>query len=127
MSPVDLLYTKEHEWIRVTDDIGVVGITDHAQKELGEVVYIELPKVGVSLKAAQTFGNVESVKAVSELFTPVSGVVVEINEEMGNAPEVLNEDPYGKGWLMKIRLSDASETKDLMSNEEYDAYTASGE
>ena len=127
MSPVDLLYTKEHEWIRVTDDIGVVGITDHAQKELGEVVYIELPKAGARLKAAQTFGNVESVKAVSELFTPVSGVVVEINEEMGNAPEVLNEDPYGKGWLMKIRLSDASETKDLMSNEEYDEYTASGE
>jgi glycine cleavage system H protein len=85
MSPVDLLYTKEHEWIRIDGETGVVGITDHAQKELGEVVYIELPKVGDKVKAGQTFGSVESVKAVSELFTPVSGEVVEINEEIGNA------------------------------------------
>ena len=125
MSPVDLLYTKEHEWIRVDGETGVVGITDHAQKELGEVVYIELPKVGDKVKAGQTFGSVESVKAVSELFTPVSGEVVEINEEIGNAPEILNEDSYGQGWLIKILLADPSETADLMSNEEYDEYTAS--
>ena len=125
MSPVDLLYTKEHEWIRVDGETGVVGITDHAQKELGEVVYIELPKVGDKVKAGQTFGSVESVKAVSELFTPVSGEIVEINEEIGNAPEILNEDSYGQGWLIKILLADPSETADLMSNEEYDEYTAS--
>ena len=125
MSPVDLLYTKEHEWIRVDGETGVVGITDHAQKELGEVVYIELPKVGDKVKAGQTFGSVESVKAVSELFTPVSGEVVEINEEIGNAPEILNEDSYGQGWLIRILLADPSETADLMSNEEYDEYTAS--
>lgn len=125
MSPVDLLYTKEHEWIRVDGETGVVGITDHAQKELGEVVYIELPKVGDKVKAGQTFGSVESVKAVSELFTPVSGEVVEINEEIGNTPEILNEDSYGQGWLIKILLADPSETGDLMSNEEYDEYTAS--
>jgi len=124
MSPDDLLYTKEHEWVRITADAGIVGITDHAQKELGEVVYIELPKVGDKFKAGQTFGNVESVKAVSELFTPVSGEVIEINEDVGNAPETVNEDPYGKGWLIKIRLLDSSETTDLMSNEEYDEYTA---
>jgi glycine cleavage system H protein len=125
MSPVDLLYTKEHEWIRIDGETGVVGITDHAQKELGEVVYIELPKVGDKVKAGQTFGSVESVKAVSELFTPVSGEVVEINEEIGNAPEILNEDSYGQGWLIRILLADPSETADLMSNEEYDEYTAS--
>ena len=124
MSPDDLLYTKEHEWIRVDGETGAVGITDHAQKELGEVVYVELPKVGDKVKAGQTFGNVESVKAVSELFTPVSGEVIEINEEIGNAPEMFNEDPYGKGWLIRILLADPSETADLMSNEEYDEYTA---
>ena len=125
MNPDDLLYTKEHEWIRITGETGIVGITDHAQKELGEVVYVELPKVGDKFDAGQTFGSVESVKAVSELFTPVSGEIVEINEEIGNAPEILNEDSYGQGWLIKILLADPSETADLMSNEEYDEYTAS--
>ena len=124
MSPDDLLYTKEHEWIRITGEAGVVGITDHAQKELGEVVYVELPKVGDKLNAGQTFGSVESVKAVSELFTPVSGEVLEINDEVGNAPEMVNEDPYGKGWLIRIQLRDPSQTADLMSNEEYDEYTS---
>ena len=124
MSPDDLLYTKEHEWIRITGEAGVVGITDHAQKELGEVVYVELPKVGDTLNAGQTFGSVESVKAVSELFTPVSGEVLEINDEVGNAPEMVNEDPYGKGWLIRIQLRDPSQTADLMSNEEYDEYTS---
>ena len=124
MSPDDLLYTKEHEWIRITGETGVVGITDHAQKELGEVVYVELPKVGDRLDAGQTFGSVESVKAVSELFTPVSGEILETNDEVGNSPEMVNEDPYGKGWLIRIQLRDPSQTADLMSNEEYDEYTS---
>ena len=125
MSPDDLLYTKEHEWIRVSGETGTVGITGHAQESLGEVVYIELPKTGEKFQTGQSFGNVESVKAVSELFIPVSGEVLEINEEVGNAPETLNEDPYGKGWLIRIRLLDPAETADLMSSEEYDEYTAS--
>lgn len=123
MNPDDLLYTKEHEWIRVSDNIGTVGITDFATKELGEVVYVELPKVGDKFKAGDAFGNVESVKAVSELFLPCAGEVIEVNEDLGNAPELLNEDPYGKAWLLTIRMKDPSETTDLMSAEEYDEYT----
>lgn len=123
MSPDDLLYTKEHEWLRLAEEAGTVGITHHAQKELGEVVYVELPKVGDKFDSGDTFGNIESVKAVSELFIPVSGEVVEVNEDLGSAPEQVNEDPYGKGWLIRIRLRDQSETADLMSAEEYDEYT----
>jgi glycine cleavage system H protein len=127
MSPDDLLYTKEHEWIRVSGNVGTVGITLFATKELGEVVYVELPKVGDKFKTGDAFGNVESVKAVSELFLPVSGEVTSVNEDLGNAPEILNEDPYGKGWLIEIRLKDPGETSDLMSAEEYDEYTKSEE
>jgi glycine cleavage system H protein len=123
MNPDDLLYTKEHEWIRMSDNVGTVGITDFATKELGEVVYVELPKVGDKFKAGDAFGNVESVKAVSELFLPCTGEVIEVNEDLGNSPELLNEDPYGKAWLVQIRLKDPSETADLMSAEEYDEYT----
>ena len=97
MTPEDLLFTKEHEWLRIDGSVGTVGISDHAQKELGEIVYVELPKAGTSYASGETFGNVESVKAVSELFIPVSGEVVEINEELGSAPEKINEDPYGTG------------------------------
>ncbi len=127
MSPDDLLYTKEHEWIRVSDNTGTVGITDFATKELGEVVYVELPKVGDKFKTGDAFGNVESVKAVSELFLPCTGEVIEVNEDLGNAPEILNEDPYNKGWLIQIRLKDPSETTELMSAEEYDEYTKNEE
>jgi glycine cleavage system H protein len=127
MSPDDLLYTKEHEWIRVSDNTGTVGITDFATKELGEVVYVELPKVGDKFKAGDAFGNVESVKAVSELFLPCAGEVIDVNEDLGNAPEILNEDPYTKGWLIQIRLKDPAETADLMSAEEYDEYIKSEE
>jgi len=127
MTPDDLLYTKEHEWIRVADNIGTVGITDFATKELGEVVYVELPKVGDKFKAGDAFGNVESVKAVSELFLPCAGEVIDVNEELGNAPELLNEDPYAKAWLIQIRMKDPSETSDLMSAEEYEEYTKSEE
>jgi glycine cleavage system H protein len=125
MSPDDLLYTKEHEWIRVEDGGGVVGLTDHAQRELGDVVYIEMPKVGDRFVAGKVFGTVESVKAVSELFMPVSAEVVETNDDLDNAPEMLNTDPYGEGWLLRIRMLDPSETADLMSNEEYEEYVAS--
>ena len=127
MNPDDLLYTKEHEWIRVSDNTGTVGITDFATKELGEVVYVELPKVGDKFRAGDAFGNVESVKAVSELFIPCTGEVIDVNEDLGNAPEILNEDPYTKGWLIQIRLNDPSETTDLMSAEEYDEYTKNEE
>ena len=127
MSPGDLLYAKEHEWLRLAEETGIVGITHHAQKELGEVVYVELPRVGDKFDSGRTFGNIESVKAVSELFIPVSGEVIEINEDLGSAPEQINEDPYGKGWLIRIRLNDTSETGDLMSAEEYDEYTKAEE
>jgi len=124
MTPDDLLFTKEHEWLRIADDTGSIGISDHAQKELGEIVYIELPKPGMKFNSGESFGSVESVKAVSELFIPVSGEVTEINEELGAAPEKINEDPYGAGWMIRVRLLNQAETADLMSAEEYDEYTA---
>jgi glycine cleavage system H protein len=127
MSREDLLFSKEHEWLRIDGETGTVGITDHAQKELGDIVYIELPKVGVKFDSGETFGSVESVKAVSELFIPVSGEILEINEDLGSAPEIINEDPYGKGWMIRIRLGDKTETADLMSSEEYDEYTSEKE
>ena len=123
MTPDDLLFTKEHEWLRIADDTASIGISDHAQKELGEIVYIELPKPGMKFNSGESFGSVESVKAVSELFIPVSGEVIEINEELGAAPEKINEDPYGAGWMIRVRLLNQAETADLMSSEEYDEYT----
>lgn len=123
MTPTDLLFTKEHEWLRIDGDLGTVGISDHAQKELGDVVYVELPKVGDKFDSGGAFGSVESVKAVSELFLPVAGEVVEINDELGSAPERINADPYGVGWMVRIRLTDKNETADLMSVEEYDEFT----
>jgi glycine cleavage system H protein len=122
MTPEDLLFSKEHEWLRIVESIGTIGISDHAQKELGEIVYVELPKVGTKFDNGETFGNVESVKAVSELFMPASGEVVEINEELGAAPEKINEDPYGEGWMIRVRLANTEDTADLMSAEEYDDY-----
>ena len=123
MTPTDLLFTKEHEWLRIDGEIGTIGITDHAQQELGDVVYVELPKPGTSFDSGATFGSIESVKAVSELFMPVSGEVVEVNEELGSAPERINADPYGVGWMLRVRLRDKNETKGLMSAKEYDELT----
>lgn len=123
MTPTDLLFTKEHEWLRIEGEIGTIGITNHAQQELGDVVYIELPKPGTSFDSGETFGSVESVKAVSELFIPVSGEVVEVNEELRSAPERINADPYGVGWMLRVRLRDMNETKGLMSAREYDELT----
>ncbi|PYS25666.1 MAG: glycine cleavage system protein GcvH [Acidobacteria bacterium] len=123
MTPEDLLYTKEHEWLRLADGTGTIGITDHAQKELGEVVYVELPKVGDTFDAGQTFGSVESVKAVSELFIPVSAEVVEVNPALADSPEKINEDPYGQGWMIRVRLRDKNEARGLMSARDYEEYT----
>jgi glycine cleavage system H protein len=115
--PGELQYTKSHEWIRLEDDIATVGITDHAQDELGDVVFIELPEQGASFGAGDSFGTVESVKAVSDLYAPVGGEVVEVNETLSDTPEKINEEPYGGGWMIRLRVS---EEADLLSAEEYE-------
>ena len=117
--PEDCLYTRQHEWVRYQDGIVTVGITDHAQKELGDVVFVELPKVGDTFDTNETFANVESVKAVSELFCPAAGDIIEVNEELTDAPQHVNDDPYGDGWFVKIKLKDPKELDDLLSSEEY--------
>jgi glycine cleavage system H protein len=122
MYPSNFRYTKEHEWVRVEGGIGVVGITDHAQKELGDIVYVDLPKVGARLEQGKTLGSVESVKAVSDIFVPVSGEVAEINEILATTPEKLNEDPHGAAWLVKIKLSAPDEVNRLLSAEDYQKY-----
>src|SRR5881394_1111537 len=123
MTPEDSRYAKSHEYVHVEGDTGTVGITDYAQKELGDVVFVELPQVGTQLDAGDELGSIESVKAVSELFSPVSGEVVEVNEALADKPELVNTDPYGDGWMVKIRLTDASEMNELLMNaEEYEEY-----
>ena len=115
--PDDLQYTKSHEWVRAEDGTVTIGITDHAQEELGDVVFVELPEVGDTIGAGDSFGTVESVKAVSDLYTPVGGEVVEVNSSLEDAPEKINDDPYGDGWIVKLRTS---EEADLLSSEEYE-------
>lgn len=127
MYPANYHYTKEHEWVRVEGGIGVIGITDHAQKELGDIVYVDLPKPGTHLEKGKTLGSVESVKAVSDIFAPVSGEVTEINPLLATAPEKLNEDPHGEAWLVKIKLSSPDEIKDLLSAEKYQEYVGAEE
>src|SRR5215831_15768345 len=122
MYPENFKYTKEHEWVNVEGDTGTIGITDHAQKELGDIVYVDLPKTGSMTEKGKTIGSVGSVKAVSDIYSPVSGEVVAVNELLATAPEKLNEDPHGAAWLVKIRLSAADEIKDLLSAAEYQAY-----
>ena len=124
MNPEGLLYSRDHEWIGITGDTGTVGITLHAQEALGDVVYIELPAVGDKFDAHKSFGSVESVKAVSELFMPVSGEVIEVNSSIKDKPDTLNSDPYGKGWLIRIRIANPAETADLLSAQAYDKYVA---
>ena len=121
-APDDLLYSKEHEWILKENDVATLGITDHAQKELGDVVFAELPEVGATFNANDAFGSVESVKAVSEVYMPVSGEVVETNESLLDAPEKINDDPYGEGWIIRIRLTNPAELEALMSSQEYAKY-----
>ena len=120
--PANYQYTKEHEWVFVEGAGGTIGITDHAQHELGDIVFVDLPKVGTTITKGQTFGSVESVKAVSDIYAPVSGEVTEINEVLSKAPEKLNEDPHGAAWLIKVKLANASEAKDLLSAADYEKY-----
>ncbi|HEX3554723.1 MAG TPA: glycine cleavage system protein GcvH [Thermoanaerobaculia bacterium] len=127
MYPSENLYSREHEWIHVEDDICVLGITEFAQAELGEVVFVELPEVGQVFDSGDELGTIESVKAVAEVYTPVAGEVVEVNEAVTDDPELLNEDPHGEGWLIKLRFSSASDLKDLMNAEQYEEYVKSGE
>ena len=122
MYPENYSYTKEHEWVSVTGDTGTIGITDHAQKELGDIVYVDLPKVGLALTAHATFGSVESVKAVSDIYSPISGEVLEVNTLLATKPEKLNEDPHGEAWLVKVKLTSPDEVKGLMTLADYLKY-----
>jgi len=121
--PSSLKYTKDDEWLKIEGDTGVVGITDYAQNALGDIVFVELPKVGAEVSAGKPFGTVESVKAVSELFAPANGTVSAINEELANAPEKVNQDPYG-AWMIKIKLKDTGEAGKLMSSADYEKYAS---
>jgi len=120
--PEDLRYTKEHEWVRIEGGVGTIGITDHAQKELGDIVYVDLPKVGAHIEQGKSLGSVESVKAVSDIYSPVSGEVTEVNNSLAQAPEKLNQDPHGAAWLVKLRMSAPDEAKGLLSAADYQAY-----
>jgi glycine cleavage system H protein len=120
--PAGLRYTKEHEWIRVEGNQAYVGITDYAQQELGDVVYVELPQAGGPVRYMEPFGVVESVKAVSDLFAPVTGAVKQVNEELFNRPELVNNDPYGQGWMLLVEVGDPSQLETLMTAEQYEAY-----
>ena len=121
-TPEDNRYAKSHEYVHVEGETGTVGITDYAQKELGDVVFVELPQVGSQLEMGDELGSIESVKAVSELFSPVSGEVVEVNEALAEKPELVNTDPYGDGWMIKVRLSEPDEVDELMTAEDYEEY-----
>jgi glycine cleavage system H protein len=121
--PEDLHYSKDHEWLRVDGDIATIGITDYAQNSLGDVVYVELPKAGDEFAAHESFGSVESVKAVSELFTPVSGKVVEANPTLQDEPEKVNEDPYGDAWMIRVKMSKPGEVDSLLTPAEYEDFT----
>src|SRR5229473_2957444 len=123
MTPEDSRYAKSHEYIHVEGGVGTIGITDYAQKELGDVVFVELPQVGTQLEAGDELGSIESVKAVSDLFAPVGGEVVEVNERLTEKPELVNSDPYGDGWMVRIKITDPTEVDELlMTAEEYDEY-----
>ena len=122
MYPENYRYTKEHEWVLVEGDTGTVGITDHAQEELGDIVYVDLPKVGAAIEQGKSLGSVESVKAVSDIYCPVSGEVTEINSTLADKPESLNSDPHGAAWLVKLKLSDPAQAQSLMTAAEYQAY-----
>jgi glycine cleavage system H protein len=123
MTPEDNRYARSHEYIHLEgEDAGIVGITDYAQKELGDVVYVDLPRIGAQVEVGDQFGSIESVKAVSELFAPVSGEVVEINEVLADKPDLVNTDPYGDGWMIRIKVSDPTEIEELMTAEDYEDY-----
>jgi len=117
--PSNLKYTKDHEWISIDGEIATVGITDFAQKELGDIVYVEVETLDQTLEKDEVFGTVEAVKTVSDLFLPISGEIIEFNEDLESTPETVNSDPYGKGWMVKVKFSDASQIEELLSSEEY--------
>ena len=119
--PENLLYTKDHEWLRIEGNTGYVGVTDFAQGELGDIVFIEIETVGETLSKEEVFGTIEAVKTVSDMFMPVSGEILELNPAIEESPEVVNKDPYGKGWMIKIKMTDPSEVKDLLTPEQYKA------
>jgi glycine cleavage system H protein len=121
-TPEELNYTKDHEWVRIKGNQATVGITDHAQNQLGDVVYVELPKVGEKFEATEPFGSVESVKAVSEVYMPLSGSVIEINESLNDSPEFVNEDPYGEGWMVVVSIDNPSQIDGLLNAAEYEDY-----
>jgi glycine cleavage system H protein len=126
-TPKNLKYSKEHEWLIVQGDVATLGVTDHAQSELGDITFIELPEVGRKVEAGEDVAGIESVKAFSEVFSPVAGQVVEINETLSDKPETVNADPYGAGWIVKMKITDATGLKNLMTSDEYDAYLAEEE
>jgi len=119
--PEELKYTKDHEWARVDGNTVVVGITDYAQSELGDIVYVELPEVGTQVTQGESFGTIEAVKAVSDLYAPVSGEVIEVNVKLNDSPELVNQDPYGEGWMIKIQISNPAELDDLLDKAQYEA------
>jgi len=120
--PQELRYTKEHEWVLLEDGVAIIGVTDFAQAELGDIVYVELPAVGTELRAMDAFGNVESVKSVSDLYSPIAGVVADINTRLGESPEVVNSDPYGEGWMVRLEPKDVAEIEQLLTADEYSDY-----
>lgn len=126
MYPTEYRYTREHEWVKIEDDVCILGITDFAQKELGEVVFVELPEVGQVFDTGGEIGTIESVKAVAEVYTPVAGEILEINESLADDPQTLNEDPHGDGWLVKIKFSASSDFDELMDAEAYETFTHEG-
>jgi len=117
--PKDLKYTKDHEWVKIEGDVATIGITEYAQGELGDIVYVDVDTIGETLDAEETFGSVEAVKTVSDLFMPVAGEVLEFNESLEDEPESVNDDPYGKGWMVKVKISDASSVEALLSSDAY--------
>ena len=124
--PSDRVYSKEHEWVVVDGDVATIGISDFAQDQLGEVVYVDMPSEGDSLNAGDSFGEIESVKSVSELFAPISGEIIAVNASLDDSPETVNSDPHGEGWMIKVRFEDASELDALLSAEDYDAFITEG-
>ena len=122
MTPKDLKYSKEHEWVRFEGDEALIGITDYAQEELGDITFVEVPAVGTKVKQMDVFSTIESVKAASDIFAPLSGEVIEVNKILEDNPEVINESPYEKGWICRIRVTDVNESKNMLSAEEYEAY-----
>jgi glycine cleavage system H protein len=122
MYPDRFYYTRDHEWLELKGDMATVGITDFAQKQLGDVVYVELPEVGTHLQAHQTIGTIESVKAVSEVFSPVSGDVVEVNADLNNSPEIVNQDPHGSGWIIRLKVANRAELETLMNASDYEKF-----